>query len=123
MEEQLPSLVRRALDSGLRHLQPEVEQRLDAARDLALSRQRHPAAHLALAGNVELATGLWAFRPRALGVLALATAFLLGTAFIHGQRHIHDIEEVDSAILTDALPLEAYQNKDFDKWLRRDAQF
>lgn len=122
-EDKIHGLIRRNLDDGLFALPPETTQRLDAARQAALSRQKPAEVQFAMAGNLELAMGLWAFKPRVFGALSLAILMLAALAFAHGQRHIHQIEELDSGILTDALPLEAYLDKDFDRWLRRDTSF
>lgn len=122
-EDKIHCLIRRNLDEGLLALPPETMERLDAARQAALARQRPVEAQFAMAGNLELALGLWAFRPRVFGALSLAILVLAVLAFAHGQRHIHQIEELDSGILTDALPLEAYLDKDFERWLRRDTSF
>ena len=118
-DDKLPNLVRKNLDRGLFELPPETVRRLDDARQRALARQNSAAGQFALAGNLELALGLWAFRPRVFAMLSLVVFVLATLAFLHGQRHIHQIEELDSAILTDDLPLEAYLDKDFDRWLRR----
>jgi hypothetical protein len=122
-ENELRQLVRKNLDAGLRSIPTETLARLDRAREAALSRQAASARPLALAGNLELATGLWPFRPRVFGAIALLAIVLAATAFGHAQRHVSQIQRLDSAILTGDLPLEAYLSKDFDQWLRSGGRF
>jgi hypothetical protein len=122
-EDTIHGLIRKNLDEGLFALSPETARRLDAARQAALARQKPAEVQFAMAGNIELALGLWAFKPRVFGLLSLLVLMVTLLAFAHGQRHIHQIEELDSGILTDDLPLEAYLDKDFDRWLRRDPPF
>ncbi|HEY5761809.1 MAG TPA: DUF3619 family protein [Rhodocyclaceae bacterium] len=122
-DDKFPDLIRKNLDRGLLELPPDTVRRLDDARHRALASRNSAAGQVALAGNLELTLGLWAFRPRVFGFLSVALLVLATLAFLHGQRHIHQIEELDSAILTDDLPLEAYLDKDFDQWLRRGTRY
>ena len=115
--DKLPDLIRKNLDRGLLELPPDTVRRLDDARHRALASQKSVGGQFALAGNLELALGLWAFKPRVFGVLSLVILVVAVLAFLHGQRHISQIEELDRAILTDDLPL------DFDQWLRRGARY
>ena len=50
-EERYASRVRQALNHGLKDISPASARRLEAARHLALSRQKQAAPQVALAGN------------------------------------------------------------------------
>ena len=110
--------VRQYLNLGTRTLPADVVRRLASARELALDRQRQPSFGLALAGAGS--------RLRVHGVPVRGIAFavclfvLMGVlSYWHGQQHIAELEELDSAILTDDLPLGALVDKGFDTWLQR----
>ena len=112
--------VRAQLDHSARALEPQVTERLFLARQAALARKRARMPVLAAIGarfdmDENIASPL-------AGLLAIL--LLVGSlAFWHSQQHIVELEEVDSAILIDDLPLDAYVDKGFDAWLRRsDAQ-
>ncbi|MHB8666240.1 MAG: DUF3619 family protein [Burkholderiales bacterium] len=113
---QIKRQLNRALD-----LEPAVLNRLKIAREQALAHQRvtQPVFALAWADNV------FARLPRipAAASVALAGAALI-IAFVsmhYWQRtpSVEDIEEIDAAILTSDLPINAYLDKSFDSWLKR----
>ena len=53
---------------------------------------------------------------RILMALALASAILCGNALMSAQRS-DDLEDLDSALLSDDLPINAYLDKGFHSWL------
>lgn len=112
--------VRAQLDRSTGQLDPKIAERLFLARQAALGHKRVRVPVLAAIGarldmDDRLAPSVAGF----LGILVL----LGGLAFWHAQQKIVELEEVDSAILIDDLPLDAYVDKGFDAWLRRsDAQ-
>jgi hypothetical protein len=123
-EERYASRVRQALNHGLNDTSPAVARRLEAARHQALSRQKQTAPQLALAGNN--APGFH-FRSladnrhfrQALAALALLLGMWI-SFYMDSVKYVTQIEEVDSALLSDDLPPEAFMDKDFFQWLKDD---
>ena len=122
-EERYASRVRQALNHGLKDIPPASARRLEAARHLALSRQKQAAPQLAWAG-----LGAHFFRggshmPYLKQILAVL-ALLLGmwiSFYWHSVQYVSDLEEVDSALLTDDLPPDAFLDNDFFTWLLVDS--
>jgi hypothetical protein len=118
-EHQFGNRVRQILNGG--RLDARLERRLQAARELALSRQRpERAPSLVWADNVLGRFGGWTT-----GVLyaALSLALLAGGAagiysWQQNQR-IAELEEIDSQLLTDDLPIDAYLDRGFQNWLKK----
>jgi hypothetical protein len=115
-------------EQQLRHLlnqgtpvKPEVAQALQRARENALLRQRpEPAPALAWADNVIGQLGGWS--GLALRVL-LPLALLIGSgAAIYTwqqNQRAAEVEEIDSMLLTDDLPIDAYLDRGFQNWLKK----
>jgi len=118
-EQQFGKRVRQVLNSG--PLGKQVEQRLQAARELALSRQRlERSGGLAWADNVLGRFGGWT---TAALYAALSLAVVVGGAagiysWQQNQR-IAELAEIDSQLLTDDLPIDAYLDRGFQSWLKR----
>jgi hypothetical protein len=112
--------VRAQLDRSSRELDPKITERLFLARQAALGRKRARVPVLAALGaRFDMEEGVGPVLASLAGIMLLVGAL----AFWHAQQHIIELEEVDSAILIDDLPLDAYVDKGFDAWLRRsDAQ-
>ena len=112
--------IKQQLDHSL-DLEPATLNRLKLAREQALARQRmaEPAYALAWADAI---VGRLASRPAsasiALGVAALILA-LVGIQYWQHTPSVEEIEEIDAAILTGDLPINAYLDKSFDTWLKR----
>ena len=116
-EKEFGLFIRQHLNASLSELERPVTERLFEARQAALSRY---AAHgtqkgLALAGHNALSWIQDSLRPflLAAGLVSLLAA---GHYFMSLER-IAEIEEVDSALLADDLPIDAYLDKGFDTWL------
>jgi hypothetical protein len=121
-EERYAYRVRQALNHGLNDIPPAASRRLEAARHLALSKQKQPVhqAVLAHAGN-------WSFSSAAelpyLKQLLAITALLLGmwiSFYLDSVNYVHALEEADSALLSDDLPPEAFMDNDLFEWLKDD---
>ena len=109
--------VRQVLNSG--PLGAQVEAKLQAAREAALARQRaarSPA--FAWADNV-LGTGGWPALAL-YAVLSLAVVAGGAAAFYSWQQseRIAELAEIDSELLTDDLPIDAYLDRGFQNWLK-----
>jgi hypothetical protein len=114
--------IRQALNHGLNEVSPAAARRLEAARHLALARQKVPATHLALAGHRSSTETLWHGSPRlrqALAILALLTGIWF-SFYLDSTRYVAELEAVDSSLLADDLPFEALLDKDFFEWLKDD---
>ena len=121
-EMQFGNRIRQALNQGLRLNQTQVE-RLRAARERALARQRpEPAPALAWADNVVGSLGGWSGVSLRLVAPLVALAIAVGALYPWQQnRVISDFEEIDSMLLTDDLPIDAYLDRGFQHWLKKRA--
>lgn len=111
--------VRQHLNRNTQDISPDVLGRLATAREQALIRQKAPATNPVLAGIghfVHLHTDHLHVRH-----LLAAVALVAATAFyFHWQAEqvIADMEETDSALLTEEAPVEAFVDKGFAAWLK-----
>ena len=114
--------IRQALNQGLRLDQTQSE-RLRAARERALARQRaEPAPALAWADNVVGNLGGWSGVSLRLVAPFVALAISVAALYTWQQnRVISDFEEIDSMLLTDDLPIDAYLDRGFQNWLKQRA--
>jgi hypothetical protein len=121
-EMQFGNKVRQVLNQGL-ELEAGKAQRLKAAREAALARQRpEPAPVLAWADNVAGRFGGWS--GLALYVLLPLALLVIGFAAAYGWQQNHriaELEEIDAQLLTDDLPIDAYLDRGFQNWLKNRA--
>jgi hypothetical protein len=121
-EMQFGNKVRQVLNRGLK-VDARIAERLKAARELALARQRpEPAPALAWADNVVGRFGGWS---GLLLYVAVPLGFLLAgiAAAYHWQQNtiIAELAEIDAQLLTDDLPIDAYLDRGFQSWLKKHA--
>jgi hypothetical protein len=121
-ERQFGNKVRQALNQGL-EVSPRVAQRLKAAREAALERQRvETAPALAWADNVVGRAGGWG---RLVLYIVVPLAFVLvgfaGAYTWQQNRIVAELEEIDAQLLTDDLPIDAYLDRGFQSWLKKRA--
>jgi hypothetical protein len=111
--------IRQILNQGLR-LNARQAERLHAARERALAARRpEPVGALAWADNVLGGFGGWG--GLSLRLLAPLVALVVAVAALHTwqqNRVISDFEEIDSMLLTDDLPIDAYLDRGFQDWLK-----
>jgi hypothetical protein len=120
-EMQFGHKVRHLLNQGTQ-LKPAVAQRLAEARERALARQRaEPAPALVWADNLTGRVGWGGLVLRVLLPLALLVAS--GSAIYSWQQNQRaaELEEIDSLLLTDELPIDAYLDRGFQNWLKKNA--
>jgi len=120
-EQQTAHRIRQLLNRGL-DLDPGKLARLKAAREQALARQRvtSPVFVLAWADNVVGRFGGPAsIIPRMLLPMAVLILGLVAVNQWRDSQTAAEIEEIDAAVLTGDLPLDAYLDKGFDAWLKR----
>lgn len=121
--------VRHALNDKLDELPAATTDRLAQARKLALARKKAhvevPLAvrvvktELAAAGGGLLSHFDWLGR---WGMLVPALALVIGMVGIYQyeqQERIADLAEIDAAVLSDELPLDAYLDHGFNAYLTR----
>jgi Protein of unknown function (DUF3619) len=112
--------LRQVLNQGIT-VRPDIAARLAQAREQALARhQRAPA--LAWADNVAGYMGGWS--GLALRVLLPAAVLLASGAAIYTwqqNQRAAEVEEIDSMLLTDDLPIDAYLDRGFQNWLKKNA--
>ena len=122
-EERYASRVRQALNHGLKDIPTASARRLEAARHLALSRQKQEVPQLALAGDRSRRNFHFISENRHLRQILAVLALLLGmwiSFYLDSVKYISAIEEVDSALLSDDLPPEAFRDNDVLKCLKDD---
>ena len=121
-EHELARKIVRVLDHGVDQLESATRERLLAARNVALSQYREkPEAVFGLvwAGQAGRLTERRQFNPRFMVALAALLLALAGIAYWQSTGPVNDYAEIDSNLLTDELPLNAYLDKGFDSWLKR----
>jgi hypothetical protein len=119
-EDQFGSQVQHLLDEAI-PLAPNAAERLRAAREQALARQRAaPAPALQWADNLLGSLGGWSgMSLRVLLPFALLLAGLIGIYAWQQKQTLAEIEEIDALLLTDELPLDAYLDRGFQDWLKK----
>jgi len=116
--------VRQQLNLGLR-MDDAILRRLRTGRELALERRRvaNTAPIAALADNVLGRLGMpETLLPRVLLPLMLLAVGAFAINTWQQAQLAHEIEEIDAAVLTSDLPIDAYLDKGFDAWLKRSSQ-
>lgn len=121
-EEQFARQLCRVLDRGTETLDHDIAERLRAARERALQRPLVLASRSEIvgAGGTALLVGDEEKHPlrTALAILAL----LLGVSvsyYWNGFSQADENEAIDSALLADDLPPNAYLDKGFQAWLEK----
>lgn len=122
-EERYGNRIRQALNHGIKDISPASARRLEAARHQALARQKQTAPELVIAGNTRGSFHFGLDAPYARQILAIM-ALLIGmwiSFYWHSVQYITELEEVDSTLLSDDLPPEAFLDNDLFEWLQDDS--
>jgi hypothetical protein len=119
-EQEFARQIKQQLDQAL-YLEPATLNRLKVAREQALARQRmtEPAFALAWADAV---VGRLSGNPASASIVLGGAVLVLALVGIHYWQQmptVEEIVEIDAAILTGDLPINAYLDKSFDTWLKR----
>lgn len=121
-EEQLARQICRVLDEGARTLEPSIAERLRAARENALLQKAavaRPVAIVGAGGTVALGGGDGRHPVRTLfAIIALLLGFSIAY-YWNGLDQASANEEIDSALLADELPPDAYLDRGFHAWLEK----
>ncbi|WIM05510.1 MAG: DUF3619 family protein [Candidatus Nitricoxidivorans perseverans] len=125
-EFRIASQICRVLDHGVEGLPSAVTSRLREARQGALAHQRATADDLITAGVGNGSRGFPVGRPYAnVRILLAALALMIGAAGTYQWNQFQkaaEHAEIDSALLADEIPFNAYLDQDFLKWLDNLAQ-
>ena len=120
-EQQLAHLVRHSLDGACRELPRDISARLAQASQRALDHQKQPALGLRLAGVSHIVSaGLGRPLRTTMMILALLSG-MAGTWYWNTIQAAEDNADVDSALLSDDLPVAAYTDAGFRAWLEHNA--
>ena len=119
-EAQFGNKIRLVLNRGL-HLDAGRQARLKAARERALAHQRAPLSPaLAWAGDLLGRFDGWGgLSLRVLLPVAAMVAAAAGLYTWQQNQRAAEIEEVDARLLTDELPIDAYLDRGFQNWLKK----
>jgi hypothetical protein len=125
-EHEFAAGVIRHLDYGVAQLEAGTRERLFAARNAALARYREqPASAPVLAWAGERVAWLGEHRwmgARQLIAIATLVFALVGIAYWQSNAPVNELAEIDSYLLADELPPNAYLDKGFDSWLKRSSR-
>ncbi len=135
-EERLAKSICRYLDQGTDHVSWRVQQRLEAARRGALAGIPAAAPIPGSAGSGRTAPGpltgrpvrespgmerlvplWWRITATTLPALLVIAGLVIGDA-LQQEQAIEELAEVDSALLTDDVPLVAYADHGFGVYLK-----
>jgi hypothetical protein len=125
-EQQFANRIRQALNHGAR-LDARILERLRVARERALERRRiaplgwrRPVAEAA-GGGSEGFDGFGGFSLRVVLPMVLMVAGVIGVYRWQQEQRAVEVEELDAQLLTDDLPIDAYLDRGFEAWLKRNA--
>ena len=118
-ESRFGNRIRHLLNRGLA-LDPAQRDRLRAARERALERQRaEPVPALRWADNVLGSLDGWrGVSARVLVPLLVLALAVSGIYTWQEKRRVAELVEIDSQLLTDDLPIDAYLDRGFQNWLK-----
>ncbi len=118
-EQHFGNRIRHLLNQGL-ELAPGTRKRLRAAREQALERQRaEPLALARWADNVFGSFDGWrSVSTRVLVPVAVLVIAVSGIYTWQEKRRLAELVEIDSQLLTDDLPVDAYFDRNFQAWLK-----
>ena len=119
--------VRRFLDAGAGRIDSKRLERLRSARERALLLQKQPALHggvarvgdaLAEYADADAVRRIWL----PLAALIVGLAMMVQWQSMQPTMTVAEAEEIDTALLTSELPINAYLDRGFDAWLKRSSQ-
>ncbi len=120
-EQDFQHRIRQHLNVSARNVSPPVADRLLQARQRALSRQKQTVRKLSLAGLGQTLSEHIMPHGRTTLAMILVILLALGSGLLGEWQHVADLEEVDSALLADDLPIDAYLDRGFDAWVQNDS--
>ncbi len=127
-EQELAYRIRYALDEHAAHISPKIANRLRAARKLAIAHKKPELPQIAsapqFAGLHKLSHSFnrpsnWFWRVSTVIPALLLIFGVIGIYFFEQERRINELAELDTAVLGDELPLDAYLDHRFDAYLNK----
>ncbi len=115
--------IRQHLNRGLKELPEGTLKRLESARERALAQQKVsvPQSVLAGVGNFVQQQVVDNLHIKQV-LLALIVVFgITSYTYWYADQSITELEIIDSALLSDDLPIAAFTDKGFDAWLKSSA--
>lgn len=114
--------IRQHLNHGLRELPAGTLDRLQNARQLALARQRVSVHQSVLAGAGSFVQQHLDNLHVKQVFLGLVVALAMATyTYWYADQSVTELEAIDSALLSDDLPIAAFTDRGFDAWLKSSA--
>lgn len=111
------------LDQGALSVHADISERLRIAREQALARRRivelqvSASLHAASSGTLSLGWG-WRTRLSSLLPAILLLVGLMAISAIGDDQRAHELADVDTELLLDELPPDAYTDPGFAKFLQ-----
>lgn len=115
-ENAFGQFIRHHLNEGAGDLDTSVAERLFESRQLALDRHTF-SSQLSLAGAGHVAWDWCEDHLRPFIVAASLVVAVVSCNYMVSLQRISDQEDIDSAVLSDALPIDAYLDNGFHSWL------
>lgn len=106
------------LEAGTDSLDKDVARKLHAAREKALARAGGAWAGLGVAGGGHLFVDLLLPARKLLSIVLLVLA-VAAPPYWNSLERARQLAEVDTALLADDLPIDAYLDRGFEAWLER----
>lgn len=112
--------LKRHLDASTARLADGVPERLRAARERALSVQKREASGVVALAGASGSVGMdWFWRVAPVIILIVG---LVGIGMWHEAQQAEENLEIDTRLLLDEVPPNAYLDKGFGAWLSRQGQ-
>ncbi len=109
--------VRHYLNMGADEVDRKTANKLFEARQNALAHQEIVGARLGLAGMGHFAADIIFPHGRALVAIVGLVIGVIGVSTWNDTQKADELVEIDSALLADDLPINAYLDKGFQAWL------
>ncbi len=116
-EREFAYKIRHHLNLGTDGINRKTADRLFKARQDALAHQKVAGAQLSLAGVGHIAADTILPHARALVAIIGLVIGVVGVSTWNDFQKAAEQEEIDSALLADDLPINAYLDKGFQAWL------
>lgn len=124
-EAQFGRRVAARLSTGTDALPHDIGERLRVARSQALARRKLPARAapvvVASSGGTATLGSIWWTRLGAVVPLVALVVGLISISVWQDEQRTSELADLDSALLTDALPPAAYTDPGFAQFLKSDA--
>ena len=121
-EQQFAYKVMHHLEHGTDNLDAITLNKLMVSRQRALAHQKAHVAGLSLAGVGHIVNDVLLPHARTMFALVALAIGVTGTYYWNNFQQADENEEIDSALLADDLPINAYLDHGFHAWLEQPAQ-